>query len=93
VNGYNHRACCCLRFSKATEEALRPRGLPVAHLAEFFNVRAGDKRTAAADQDHGFDAVGPEQSDPALLKCFRDAGIQSVDRRIGDGDDGIPLSL
>ena len=56
VNGYNHRLAAVFDFQKQRK---KPRAARLArhHLAEFFNVRTGDKGTAAADQDHGFDAL------------------------------------
>ncbi len=56
VNGYNHRLAAVFDFQKQRKEPCAAR-LARRHLAEFFNVRASDKGTAAADQDHGFEAV------------------------------------
>ena len=56
VNGYNHRLAAVFDFQKQRKKPCAAR-LARRHPAEFFNVRAGDKGTAATDQDHGFDGV------------------------------------
>ena len=58
-----------------------------SHLGKFLDVRAGNKSTAASDQNGSFQPVVFVQLVDGLRNPFRDSRTQRVYRRIVDGDD------
>src|SRR2546429_148484 len=64
-----------------------PAWLSQSHLGKFLDVRAGNKSTAASDQNGSFQPVVFVQLVDGLRNPFRDSRTQRVYRRIVDGDD------
>jgi hypothetical protein len=92
VNGDDHGLAVIFEFQEEREQAFTA-GLSGSHLAEFFQVCAGDEGAAAADQDDGFDGGVLRDLIERFGNAFGDARAERVDRRIIDGDDGDAVFL
>ena len=74
-------------YLKQERKQARPSlGLAGRDLAEFFYVRAGDERTAAANQHHSLDAIVMAHLRNSLSNRLRDPRAQSVHWWVIDGD-------
>ena len=93
VDRHHHRLGAVFNLQQQREQSRTRSSLALGHLGEFFDVRAGDKSAAAAD-DHGRD------HSRVLLdlingfgNSFGTPGLNGVHRRIVDGDDRNTVSF